>query len=98
MSMGVGGDAAAGTLPVNLTKPHHRNAAAGDELTEHRPRPYAGQLVGVPYQDQLAAGRQGVKQMSRQVDVHHGDFIHQDQVRIQGFRRGVGPVLPGHEL
>lgn len=92
---GVDGNGAPRVLAVDFGQAHHGDLAAGKQFPQHRPRPHAGKLVGVPHQHHLAPRLQGAEQVFRQVDVQHGRLVHQDQVRVQGFRLGIDTVLPG---
>ena len=75
-------DQAARILTEHLVQPGYRDTAAGNQFTQYRPRPNGRQLVSVPDQYNLRAGPGGVEQMSGQINIQHGNLIHQNQVRM----------------
>ena len=53
------------------------------QLLQHRPGPHGRQLARIPHQHQGGAGGQGRQQGGHQRQVHHGGFIHHQQVELQ---------------
>ena len=50
---------------------------------QHAARPHGGKLIGVAYEDELAAVRQRVQQMLGQMDVEHGDLVGYHKIGVQ---------------
>ena len=81
--MGVDDDAAVGGLPENFGQAHHRHDFAFNQVPQHHARPNGRQLVNVADQQQAGLGRQGAEQVGHERDIHHGGFIHDQEITVE---------------
>ena len=80
---GIDRNTAARRLTVDLVELYRRYCAGFDQLIQHAARPHGGKLIGVAYEDELAAVRQRVQQMLGQMDVEHGDLVGYHKIGVQ---------------
>ena len=83
---GIDRNTAARRLTVDLVELYRRYCAGFDQLIQHAARPHGGKLVGIAYQDELAAGRQSVQQMLGQMDIQHRHLVGYHQIGVQHVR------------
>ena len=80
---GVGSNAATGTLAENMVQSDDRYGTTVDDLLEHSSRTYRRQLIRITNQNQSGIRWYCSKQPVCQEGVHHGDFVNQDQIRVE---------------
>ena len=77
------GDQAVLCLAEYLVQHCDRHKAALNQFLEHIPCAYAGQLVRVTDQDGLRPFLQRGKELACKPHIHHGELVHNDQIRVQ---------------
>ena len=88
--MGVADDGALGGLPEDLREANRGHPAGAQQVGEEVSRPYRGQLIGVPNQDEPAVPPEGGQEGPHQGHIHHGGLVHNDGVGLQGLVLVVG--------
>ena len=81
--VGIGDDQAFGGLAENLIQADGGKTACPEHLSQNIARPYAGQLVGIPYHNDAAAHPQRGQQALEQFDVHHTHLVQNHRVTAQ---------------
>ena len=89
------GDLTSCCLTVYFIQPDNRYYFARNHLAQYSARTYRRQLIGITDKNQLCAGSDRTKQISCQIDIQHGNLIHQNQISVQRFRFAVFTILIG---
>ena len=51
------------------------------------PAPTGGELIAIAYHNQAAAERKCIQQAGKEVDIHHGELVHNHSVRLERVAR-----------
>ena len=74
--------AALAAEPGGLSRAHPLRDEAAD-IPQHGPRLHRGELILIPQQHQAGMGGQCRQQPRHQGQIHHGGFIHHQQIQMQ---------------
>lgn len=85
--LGVVGDGAVFCLAEDLVQHSDGDKAALDKLVKHISRAHAFQLVRVAHQQDSRIGADADKKLIGQGHIHHGTFVHDQEVGLQFCRR-----------
>ena len=80
-------DAARLALAEDFREAHARDDARAQDILEDRARADGRQLVDVADEDDVRALRHGGEEIIHEHDVHHRDFVKDDDVGLQGIVR-----------
>ena len=80
---GIGSNAAAGTLAEHMIQSDDRNNTAAYDILQHSSGSYRRELIRISNQNQSGIGRNRSKQPFCQECVHHGYFVHQNEISVQ---------------
>src|SRR6266576_526929 len=67
-------------LAKKLHQAHRGNSLAPQKVSQHIPRTYRGQLIGVTYQQQVRFFWQRFEQMIKEQDIDHRELIDNDKL------------------
>ncbi len=82
--VGVDHDPALLGLTKDVIEPDHRDDGGGDEVAKDVSGSHRGQLVGIADEDQSAARGDGLEEVGGELDVEHGNLVHDHHVGFEG--------------
>ncbi len=70
-------------LPENDVQLDRGQCAGRNHVPQHVAGSHAGQLIGIPHEDQPGRGREGQQECQHQADINHGHFVQDEHVTGQ---------------